>query len=53
MIVKVDPVTIVILSILLSWGWTEITTEPICKEEVIKQGVKYSVPIKCSEIPAS
>lgn len=38
----------ILLSIVLSWGWTEFTTEPICQQEVIKDGVKYTMPISCS-----
>ncbi|WP_215407610.1 hypothetical protein [Vibrio gigantis] len=40
----------IVLSILLGWGWTELTTEPVCQQEIIKQGVKYSVPVNCSVV---
>ncbi len=40
----------IVLSILLGWGWTEITTEPVCQQEVIKSGVKYTMPVNCSVI---
>lgn len=45
-----DPVTAIILSIFLSWGWTEFTNEPICKVEEIHNGKVVSVPRKCSEV---
>ncbi|MDX1300888.1 hypothetical protein [Photobacterium sp.] len=46
--VKMDPLTVVIVSILLGWGWTEVTRKPICQQEIMKDGVKYTMPVSCS-----
>ena len=48
---RIDPITVVIVSILLGWGWTELTTEPVCEQEVVREGVTYTIPIKCDIIP--
>lgn len=47
---RMEPLTIVIVSILLGWGWTQMTNEPICylieesnEQEVIR-------PVKCSDL---
>lgn len=53
MIVRLDPISIgfVVLSIILSWGWTELTTEPICKKQIERGGELYTVTVDCSSIP--
>ena len=50
--VRLDPISIVVLSILLGWGWTELTTEPICEKQIERNGVMYTIPVKCAVIPA-
>lgn len=50
---KIDPITFVILSILLSWGWTKLTHEPACKQKIIKQEVEYIIPVDCDTVPIS
>ncbi|MCM0147695.1 hypothetical protein [Photobacterium galatheae] len=49
--VRLDPIALIVVSIILGWGWTEMTTEPICQQEMMQQGVRYTIPIKCSDIP--
>ncbi|MBD8514303.1 hypothetical protein L6J37_01770 [Photobacterium sp. WH77] len=49
--VRLDPIALIVVSILLGWGWTEVTTEPVCQQEMVQQGVRYTIPIKCSDIP--
>lgn len=49
---KIDPLSVVIVSILLGWGWTELTTEPVCQKEVIQNDVKYTIPVNCSVVTA-
>tara|TARA_Y100000588_G_scaffold367345_1_gene433935 strand:- start:3705 stop:3875 length:171 start_codon:yes stop_codon:yes gene_type:complete len=50
--IKLDPISVIIVSILLGWGWTELTTEPVCQQEIIKNDVKYTMPVSCSVINA-
>lgn len=40
------------LSVLMSWGWSEVTTDddPICTVDVVQQGQTIHVPHKCSEV---
>ncbi|NGZ18021.1 hypothetical protein G6Z94_11790 [Vibrio aestuarianus] len=51
MVLRLDPIAIVILSILMGWGWTELTTEPICEKQIERNGEQYIIPIKCATIP--
>lgn len=48
---RIDPITIVVISILLGWGWTELTHEPVCEQSVVRQGSEYTIPIHCDTIP--
>lgn len=49
--VRMDPISIVVLSILLGWGWTELTTEPVCEKQIERDGVMYTIPVQCDTIP--
>ncbi|WP_158161250.1 hypothetical protein [Grimontia hollisae] len=48
---RMDPLTVVIVSILLGWGWTKLTHEPVCQKHIIKDGVTYEMPVYCDTIP--
>ncbi|MGF1723093.1 hypothetical protein [Photobacterium nomapromontoriensis] len=48
---RIDPIAIVIISLLLGWGWTELTSEPVCEEQEVRDGVTYIIPVECDTIP--
>ena len=47
---RLDPITVVVVSILLGWGWYEIVDEPICDVKEIHNGKEVLVPYKCVDV---
>lgn len=47
---RIDPVSVICISILLTWGFTKFTDEPVCQVEEVHNGQKVLVPKYCSEV---
>ena len=51
MILRMEPVTAIIVAVLLSWAWGAITDDgPICMVKQSIDGVEMYKPVKCSDI---
>ena len=51
--VNLEPIASIIVSILLAWGWSSLTSEPICQVEEIHDNQKVLVPKFCSDVLAT
>lgn len=47
---RIDPVSVIFISILLTWGFAKFTDEPVCQVEEVHNGQKVLVPKYCSEV---
>lgn len=52
MILRVEPITTVIIAILLGWAWTQVTTDhrPICYQQLSDENVVYHKPVYCEDL---
>lgn len=52
MILRIEPITTVIIAILLGWGWTQVTTDhrPICYQQLSNENVVYHKPVYCEDL---
>ncbi|MEZ8238633.1 MULTISPECIES: hypothetical protein [Vibrio] len=46
----IEPISAILLSILLGWGWSKITSEPICQVEEVHNEQKVLIPKYCNEV---
>lgn len=48
---KMEPITVIVLSVLIGWGWYKVTDPgPICQVQEQIQGKSVLVPIPCKEL---
>ena len=54
MIVHLEPITAIIIAVLLGWGWAEITDPgPICQVQEQHHGKTVLAPQRCTEALAT
>jgi hypothetical protein len=49
-----EPITAIVVAVLLGWGWNEVVTDdrPICQLEVSNGEVTYHKPVHCEDLEA-
>lgn len=51
MIVRMEPITAIVISVLIGWGWYKVTDPgPICQVQEQIQGKTVLVPVPCKEL---
>lgn len=47
---RLDPITGIILAVLIGWGWNQATSKPICQVEETHNGKTVLVPKYCEDV---
>lgn len=54
MILRMEPITAIIVAVILGWGWTQLMHEgPICQVQEVHEGKTVLVPKLCSDVITS
>ncbi|WP_158512869.1 hypothetical protein [Aeromonas veronii] len=51
MIVRLEPITAIVVAVLLGWAWNTATAPgPVCQVQEVHQGKTILVPRPCAEV---
>ncbi|HDX8614907.1 TPA: hypothetical protein RQN55_001047 [Aeromonas dhakensis] len=54
MIVRLEPITAIVVAVLLGWAWNTATAPgPVCQVQEVHQGKTVLVPYPCDKVMAT